>query len=169
MTSPGIALLIGMLGLINSNLNARGTNGPGSQKFVFSRIIYHSTHCNGTCPQIDLEIDSSGNVLLKREFWKAKGEVEDHGSGSFKGKIDPKTYFDLIATLIKSDYSKLKFPPEFCCDASVTTIIIYANGRRTRLSSMSPPADAYSLISFLHDLATKIKIPPTADKINLEN
>jgi hypothetical protein len=74
-----IAFLTQILALITPNLKAQPTTT--SEKLVFEKIIYHSTHCNGTCPQIDLEIDSSNDVLLKREIWNGKGVVDNHRSG----------------------------------------------------------------------------------------
>lgn len=144
-------------------------SSPNHGQLVFEKLIYHSGHCNGACPQIDLEIDSNNNVLLKREFWKGKGVIDNHRSGNFKGKIEPKTYFSLITTLIASNYIDMKFPPVFCCDAPITTIIIYANGKRTYLSSMTPPENAHRLIASLYDLATKLEIPSTSEEIKLEN
>lgn len=157
-----------MLALINSNLKAQPTIPPGSEKLIFEKIIYHSSHCNGTCPQIDLEIDSNRTFLLKLDIWKGKGVTDDHKSGTFKSEIDPKTFFNLFANLIASDYTNLKFPPEFCCDGVVTTLIIYANGKRTMLKSMTPPAKAHQLISFLYNLGINSRIPPTTDEINIE-
>ena len=160
--------LIGLICLGHLNLKAQAENTSGDQKLIFEKIIYHSGQCNGICPEIDLEIDSNNNVLLKKSIWKEKGLIDNHKSGNFKGKIDPKTYFNLMANLIASDYSNLKFRPVFCCDGVITTIIIYANGKRVALSSMTPPEKALRLISFLHDLATQLNIPPTTEEIKME-
>jgi hypothetical protein len=168
MYSKRFALLFGVLGFINSNLKAQPMPGTGNEKLIFEKIIYHSSHCNGTCPLIDLEIDSNRTTLLRLDIWKGKGVTDKHKSGTFKGKIEPKTYFNLIAILIGSDYANLKFPPEFCCDAVVTTIIIYANGKRTTLKSMTPPEKAHKLISCLYDLGTKSDLPPTTEEIKIE-
>jgi hypothetical protein len=139
-----------------------------AQPLVFTKIVYHSSRCYGTCPEIDLQIDSSRNILLHRQFWKSKGETEDHRSGNFIGSIDTRTYSNLIAILISSNYTKLKFPPEFCCDAPLTTIIIYTNNERTYLKSMFPPAEAQKLISWLYDLGVTLRPPAYSGQINFE-
>ena len=116
-----------------------------------------------------MEIDSNNDVLLKREFWKGKGEIDKRRSGKFKGKIAAETYSQLITTLIASDYSNLDFPPVFCCDLPITTIIVYANGKRTQLSSMTPPEKARKLTDLLYSLSTTLNIPTTTEEFNLEN
>jgi hypothetical protein len=162
-----LVVLVSAIALLHSTSTAQSRTTTTTH-WALEKIIYHSGHCNGTCPAIDLEIDSNNNVLLKRDIWTAKGVTDKHHSGSFKGKIDPHTYFNLIATLLSSDYSNLTFPAIFCCDGEITTIIIYANGRRTKLSSMTPPKEAFRLIEFLQDLALKLNLPPTAEDIKLE-
>ena len=168
MKSSKLVFAIGVIGLIHLNLNAQPTRTSSNEQLTVEKIIYHSSHCNGTCPQIDLEIDSNGNIFLKREFWKGKGVTDKHRSGNIEGKIGPKTYFNLVANLIASDFTSLKFPPIFCCDGIITTIIIYANGKRTILKSMTPPEKARKLISALYDIGTHVDIPPTTKEIKLE-
>jgi hypothetical protein len=43
-----------------------------------------------------------------------------------------------------------------------TTILIYANGKRTILKSMTPPERARELIAFLLDVGMHSAIPSTA-------
>jgi GH24 family phage-related lysozyme (muramidase) len=50
----------------------------------------------------------------------------------------------------------------------MTTIIIYAEGSRTYLKSMFPPQQAAQLISFLYNLATKLKLPSTLENYEME-
>ena len=161
--------LVGILGLINASPKTKPIVGPGKDKLIFEKIIYHSSHCYGTCPGIDLQIDSNRIITLKRDVWKAKGVTNIPESGSFKGRLDPKAYFNLIAILISSDYVNLKFPPVDCCDGVITTIVVYANGKRTILKSMTPPEKARKLISFLHDLGMQSGIPPTTEEIKIDD
>ena len=157
-------ILLGLAVSFQLALHAQTT----TKYLTLEKIIYHSSHCNGTCPVIDMEIDSNYNVCLHREIWTGKGEPDKYRSGNFKGKIDPHAYFNLSAALISSNYVNLKFPPIYCCDGAITTIIVYANGKRTRLSSMLPPREADQLIEFLHDLSLNLKIPPTSENLDLE-
>jgi Domain of unknown function (DUF6438) len=152
-----------------AQLAGRAQTGDGGVKPLrVEKVIYHSSHCYGTCPAIDLEVDSNYDVALKLDVWGAKGETDKHLSGNFKGKIDPHTYFKLVAALVSSHYADLKFPPIFCCDGIVTTIIVYANGSCVELSSMTPPKEADKLISFLGDLALRLKLPRTTEDIEIE-
>lgn len=167
MQNLRFAAITSMIGLLPLTSLAQIAD-TGAKYLVLEKIIYHSSHCNGTCPALDLEIDSNYDVLLKRDIWTAKGESDKRRSGNFKGKIDPRAYFNLFATLVRSNYLVLKFPPIYCCDGSVTTIIIYANGKRTELSSMLPPKEAQKLIGVLHDLALNLNIPSTAEDIKIE-
>jgi hypothetical protein len=167
MQKSKLAILISIFGLYQPNLKAQKFDSF-TKHLVVEKIIYHSGHCNGTCPAIDLEIDSNYDVFLKRDIWLGKGESDKFRSGSFKGKIDPHTYFNLVATLISSKYTELKFPANYCCDGAITTIIIYANGKRTKLSSMFPPKEAHKLIAVLDDLALKLNIPPTTEDLSIE-
>jgi hypothetical protein len=168
MISFNFAALLGIIALVNSHLKVEPTNRRAREKLTFEKVIYHSSHCNGDCPAIDLQIDSARNIVLKRDIWKEKGVTDKHASGSFRGKLDAKTYADLIAILVWTDYANLKFPSDACCDRVVTTIAIYANGKRTILSSMSPPEKATELISFLYNLGMKSSIPRTTEKIEID-
>ena len=85
---------------------------------VLEKIIYHAAHCNGTCPALDLEIDSNYGVLVKRDIWSAKGKPDKRRSGNFKGKIARSAYLNLLTTLVRSNYTELNFPPNYCCDGS---------------------------------------------------
>lgn len=112
-----------------------------------------------------MEIDSDLTVLLSRDILD---EMDKTPSGNFKGKIDLSTYGKLLNILASSNYKALKFPPIFCCDGGLTTIIIYSEGKRTKLSSMFPPRTADKLITFLYHLAMNLNLPPTTDEIKLE-
>jgi|SRR5580658_3767292 hypothetical protein len=168
MISYRIVFLVGILAVVLSNLQAQPTNALNSKKLIFEKLIYHSSHCNGSCPGIELQIDSNRNILLRRDIWKKKGIADSHKSGSFKGKLDLATYSDFLAILTRSDYANLKFPQVDCCDAVVTTIVIYANGKRTILKSMTPPQEALALISFLYNLGMQSAVPPTTGEIKID-
>ena len=52
-------------------------------KIQLDKIIFHSSRCNGTCPSIDLEIDSSKNIFVNREYYKSKSNIDIRFSGLF--------------------------------------------------------------------------------------
>ncbi len=139
-----------------------------NDKMNFEKIVFHSSRCNGTCPQIDFQIDSKKNIVIDRVFYKTKSTIDNSKTGKFKGSLDNKTYNKLLQMLKKSDFENLKFPDVDCCDGVVTTIIIYSNNKRTYLKSMTPPDEAKELISFLHQLGANYKLKKTKGKIALE-
>ena len=141
---------------------------PQKPPFAFEKIIFHTTRCFGSCPVIDMEIDSKRRVKIHREIYKGKSQTDKKASGNFKGMIDLKTYRKLIDTLAASDYTHLKFPAEFCCDAPVISLIVYANGQRTEMTSMFPPEEAQHLIAFLRGLGVGLKLPKTQGEVRLE-
>ena len=91
-------------------------------KINLSKIIFHSSRCNGTCPSIDLEIDSTKSLFVDREYFKTKSETDKHYSGQFKGVLSQSEYDKLLAHLQKSNIDILKFPDVTCCDGVITKI-----------------------------------------------
>ena len=139
-----------------------------SPKTELEKLVYHSSRCFGTCPQIDLQIDSKRNIIVNRWYSKALGEEDSTASGKFKGVLSREVYDQLLQVLRSSDYEHLKFPKVFCCDGVITTIIIYSAGKKTYLKSMTPPAAADQLITFLHQLGTDTKLTRTDEEFNME-
>ena len=119
------------------------------------RLIFHSSRCNGTCPSIDLEIDSNRNIVLTREIYKSKSGIDRSLSGQFRGTISAEDYAEIKNLLQASELSSLQFPAVDCCDGPVKTIIVYYNNNRKYLRSMIPPEKAHKLISFLTQIGTQ--------------
>ncbi len=134
----------------------------------FEKLIFHSSRCNGACPQVDFEIDSNRIIVLNREFFKTKSETNKSKSGQFKGVLNQQKFSEFFQVLKSSDYKNLKFPDIVCCDGVVTTIIIYADKKRKYLKSMTPPQSALKLISYLFKLGTEIKLARINIEINIE-
>jgi hypothetical protein len=127
-------------------------------KIQLDKIIFHSSRCNGTCPSIDLEIDSSKNIFVNREYYKSKSNIDIRFSGLFTGSLNPANYTMLIVLLQNCNLDTLKFPDITCCDGIITTIIIYYNGQRKYLKSMTPPEAANQLILFLNAIGNDKKL-----------
>jgi hypothetical protein len=118
-------------------------------KINLSKIIFSSGRCNGTCPNIDLEIDSAKNIFVTREYYKnRKGDVDSLHSGSFKGKLSQTKYKKLIELLQNCDINTLEFPKLRIYDKAYKTITIYYNGKKKNLSSPEPPKKVEDLIVF---------------------
>lgn len=147
---------------------SQATNHQKKNKMKFEKLIFHSSRCNGTCPKIDLAIDSHRNILVNREFFITKSQTDKSKSGQFKGNLTPEKFNELLQVLQKSNYENLQFPDITCCDDVVTTIIVYSGGKRKYLKSMTPPKEASALISFLHHLGVELTLEKTNDAVTLE-
>lgn len=139
----------------------------GQQKF--EKIIFHSSACFGTCPEISLQIDSTGQMLLHRQFYIGKGKKDSLNSGDFKGQLTKEQFQDVLKTLNKTNYETLRVKEVLCCDMPVRTIIIYCKKKRYYFKSMDYPREADELISFLKQLAITIKLPRYDKQVSLEN
>jgi hypothetical protein len=120
-----------------------------NDKIQLAKIIFHSSRCNGTCPSIDVEIDSSRKIFVYREYYKTKSDLDKRFSGQFSGSLDQSKYNKLIELLQNCSLDTLQFPDITCCDTPITTIIVYYNGDRKYFKSMTPPRIANKLILFL--------------------
>lgn len=149
---------------------SQSTNtGEPAEEFKVGKVIYHLSRCNGTCPSIDLEIDSSKNVYVNREFYKTKSLIDSTNSGTFKGKLTPAQDTQLTEVLKKSNLDSLEFAPVGIADIPETTIIVYYNGKRKYLKSARPPQVANDLITFLKGVGNDTTLVRTTDVKELEN
>ena len=129
---------------------------------------HHTTTCYGTCPKIDLEIDSNRNIYLSGEFYKAYGLIDTAMSGKFVGKLTDTLYNELINILKTSNLRSLYFPEAEGMDGSTKTLIIYYNGQRKYLKSMFPPTIAERLILFLYRIRKIAVMTRTNEKRTIE-
>jgi hypothetical protein len=146
-----------------------GGNPKPADEFKLSKIIYHLSRCNGTCPSMDLEIDSNKSVYVSREFYKTKSEVDSANSGRFKGVLTQDQNNKLIEVLKKSNLDSLEFTPVGIADVPETTIIIYYNGKRKYLKSERPSANANELITLLKSIGNDKGLERTTEVKELEN
>jgi hypothetical protein len=135
----------------------------------FEKIIYHSTDCFGSCPIIDLEIDSNKNIYFSGKFFiDDMWTVDSLKSGQFIGVLTDTLYNKLLNILKTCNLRTLDFQEIECCDAPIITLIIYFNGWRKYLRSMSPPPLANELIDFLYSINEKVVLTKTNEKRILE-
>jgi hypothetical protein len=134
----------------------------------FEKFVYHSTRCFGTCPSLSLEVNADKTARVQRQFFESRGKEQAENSGSFQGTLTNKQFNILMKAIKASNYESLKFPDIDCCDAPIVTIIVYANGKKTYLKSMMPPQEASELILFLQDYTSKIQLPTTTEKFEIE-
>lgn len=144
-------------------------NAQSKDKINLSKIIFHSSRCNGTCPRIDLEIDSSKSLFVDREYFKTKSETDKRFSGQFKGLLSQEDYNKLLGLLHSCNIDNLNFPSSDMMDGIETTIIVYYNGQRKYLKSPEPPNSAKELIAFLKSLGDNKLLKRTNDTKCIEN
>lgn len=159
--------LIAAVVMFSCKSQSAGTGEPADE-FKVGKVVYHLSRCNGTCPSMDLEIDSNKNVYVNREFYKTKSLIDSANSGTFKGKLTPAQDSQLTEVLKKSNLDSLEFPPVGITDVSETTIIIYYNGKRKYLTSPRPPQVANDLITFLKSVGNDKGLARTTEVKELE-
>ena len=140
-----------------------------ADEFKLSKIVYRLSRCNGTCPSIDLEIDSNKAVYVNREFYKTKSDLDSANSGRFKGTLTQEQDIQLMEVLKKSNLDSLEFAQVGITDVSETTIIVYYNGKRKYLKSARPPAAANDLITLLKSIGGDKGLQRTEEVKELEN
>ncbi len=138
------------------------------EKIHLTKIIFLSSHCNGMCPIINLAIDSNRNVFVTRQYYKTKSNTDNRYSGQYVGSLTESNYIKLIELLQKCNLDTLQFPDITCCDGPITTIIVYYNGQRKYLKSMTPPEIAIDLISFLETIGNDKKLVKTSETRAIE-
>ena len=146
-----------------------GQDQPQKAKLVLSKIVFHSSRCNGLCPKLDFEIDSNNDIFVFREFYLTKSKIDKKNSGNFKGTVKNQDYQKLIAALDNLNLDTLEFPDVKCCDGIVSTIIIYFNGKRKYLKSMTPPQSAQRVIWILNNIGYDKELKRTTEIKNIED
>lgn len=139
-----------------------------NKKFQFGKIIYHSSRCNGSCPQIDLVIEKNKEVYVARQMFKSKSEVDQKYSGTFNGSLKQNEYNKLITLLEAAQLDSLQFPMTYCCDGAIKTLIVYYNGKRRYFKSMAPPESVAELLKTLSAIAINKKLKTTKIKKTIE-
>jgi hypothetical protein len=162
------AALIAAVVLFSCKSQPAGAVGEPVDEFKVGKVVYHLSRCNGTCPSMDLEIDSARNVYVNREFYKTKSLIDSANSGTFKGKLTPAQDSLLTDVLKKSNLDSLAFPEVGIADVSETTIIVYYNGKRKHLTSARPPEVANDLITFLKSVGNDTTLVRTTEVKELE-
>lgn len=161
------AAVIAAVTLFSCKSQSNNTGEPADE-FKVGKVIYHLSRCNGSCPAIDLEIDSARNVYVNREFYKSKSEMDSVNSGTFKGKLTAAQDTQLVEVMKKSNLDSLQFLEVGITDVSETTIIVYYNGKRKHLTSARPPQEANDMITFLKSVASDSTLQRTTEVKELE-
>ncbi|GLU55253.1 hypothetical protein [Dyadobacter frigoris] len=133
---------------------------------VFEKLIYHASSAWGG-PTIALQVDSSKNLYM--DYKNNTGESKYLQSGNYSAVLDVETYNELIYHLQKSNLRMLKFSDVKGKDSPIITLIVYFNGKRKYLKSVSPPRISKNLIKFINwRLRKYAKLKPTDEKMEIE-
>lgn len=150
-------LFIILTTLISLELSSQTTQ-PAKQPFKFNEITFHVTGCKTACPEVSMNILANRKIQVTREVYNSRHELDTVRSGGFKGTLDPKEFNKLLTILSAYNFEKLVFPKVLCCDSSVKTLIVTYNDESKRFQSMTPPLEARKLISYLTDLALRVRL-----------
>lgn len=140
--------------------------------FRFEKLVYHTTECFGSCPIIDLELNSNRQIRCSARNaynFAGNGGLDSSLIGDFSGLLPHKEFDTLMLLLKTAGLRTLKYRPQFCCDAPVTTLIVYSNGERKYIKSMFLPPHLYTLIGYLYRLNRKAILVRSRNKIKLED
>jgi len=158
-----------LLLLIDINSYCQNTSQWNPDKFSFSELTFHSTACNGTCPQVSLHLRKDKLIEVSRKIYKSKGVVDSSLSGNFIGVLDNKNYNRVLTLLSTINWDTLSFQNSWCCDASIKTILISYNGKYKKFKSMTPPEITFELFDDLIKLASKIKLTKYDKPLDFED
>lgn len=139
----------------------------------FEKLYFHTTSCDGACPVYHVEVTKDKGVrLFAEKIYKINGTTVSDDSGKmgyFVGSVTDSTFNKLIAEIQNINIDALSFDKADCCDGSITTIIIYYNGKRKFLRSMFPPPKSEKLISILNDICENSSCTKVNEPFNLES
>jgi hypothetical protein len=136
--------------------------------FHFEKLIFHTTVCFGSCPVLDIQIDSNKEILYHALIPKNKSRLSPSDTFNCKGTLRQPEYDQLLRLLKTSNLRNLQYNVQTCCDAPLITLIVYYNGERKYIQSMSLPPVINDLIFFLYHLNEKAVLKNIPGKIVLE-
>lgn len=148
-----------------------GCKTPTQQPFT--KLVFHTGMCFGTCPVYHLEIKNDKSVRLYVEcIFKPNAKnmfAEDTTrEGYFTGMANDTSFRKLSQAVEQVKLDDLKFDGAHCCDGSMITIIAYYNGKKKILRSMFPPEKAEKLIEALYEICQKSALKKS-DKFEIED
>jgi len=115
-------------------------------KFIrWEKIIFHSSHCYGLCPDYSLQIERDGQIKLTNRGSSFKPALNDH----YQGILSTDQLDNLNRLLSLSHLNTLQWAPRLCCDGPVYSIILYYNNKRLYLHAMWTPVVSRKLVNFL--------------------
>ena len=161
-------LLVLTFGLSCKSQSQSSTTEP-KQEFEFSGLTFLTSTCNGTCPDISMNLYDDKSIEISRVIYKKKGQVDTTSSGNFKGTLGDKEFNKVVSLLKAINWDSVTFPKVLCCDAPIVTLLFSYKGTYKRFKSMTPPQSTNALFKYLTDLGSKVILPKYDLPIDFEN
>ncbi len=142
----------------------------------FEKIIFHTSKCFGTCPEYHLELNKKKEIKLYVEKTYQKRKIDTLKIGYYKGKLDKKTYSELISLIEEIDIEKSgiiepKQEPNTIIlkEGSQISLILYTNKQRKPIIYIYPAGHWEKLMNFVYKIAKDDKLIKTKEKLNIES
>ncbi len=146
--------------------------GCNSKKgaYNFEKIIFHSSRCFGSCPIINLQVNSDKSILLSKTpsstMKKASVSANNDELEYFKGTLSDNLFNKLTSELAKTQ--NVNFEGINCCDAPLKSMIIYQGGKRKEIETMFPPEESANLIATLYEISSLENLTKVSEKFEIE-
>ena len=150
------------------SINIYSQTATNRNVFEFSSLTFHATACNGTCPDISMNLYQDKRIELSREIYTAKGKIDTSKTGNFKGELSDNDFKTIILYLSKINWDTITFPNIYCCDGSIKTLLITHNGKYQKFKSMTPPQLTQPLFDYLIKIGSKISLTKYNRPIDFE-
>ena len=148
---------------------SQSTTTESKQEFEFTGLTFLSSKCNGTCPDISMNLYDDKRIEISRDIYSKKGQVDTTLSGNFKGKLSEKEFTKVVTLLKVINWETVTFPKVLCCDAPIVTLMFSYKGTYKRFKSMTPPQTTNGLIKYLTDLGSKVILTKYDKPIDFED
>ncbi|UZD24313.1 DUF6438 domain-containing protein [Algoriphagus halophytocola] len=139
---------------------------------AFSKLIFHTSDCFGSCPVIHLEILADRSIRFTGNYNKEKNhsEADSLAYGNFRGVLSEQAFNELLELIIQSKITALDSEqnPLLCCDGAIKTLILYQNGTRTSHKTMFESGALKPLIAYLYSLGQNTDLTRTEENFHFE-
>lgn len=139
----------------------------------FEKIVFHTSACYGMCDVQHLEINNDKKIRVFNErIYSIKNgvsEINHSKMGYFKGTANDTSFNKLLKEFEKIKIDTLTFDEVNCCDGIIFTVIVYYDGKKKILQSMSPPETTINFLNTLWQIANTENLKKTETQFEIEN
>ncbi len=162
------ASLILAIGL-SCTSSIQSTTPATKQTFEFTGLTFLSSKCNGSCPDISMNLYDDKRIEISRGIYSRKGEPDTTLSGNFKGTLNDQDFNKVVRLMTAINWDTVTFPKVLCCDRPIVTLMFSYNGTYKRFKSMTPPQSTNELTRYLTDLGAKVALTKYDKPIDFED